>query len=126
MTIPFSNLKTMNVWDQIRKVLEASLSVQSYQNWLSRTAYGRLENGVLHVAVPDEETKRWLETEYSSQIHSAAQQLGLGIERVEFETASTPAAGVPELEEAAPVSLLNPRFTFDNFVVGASNQFAHA
>jgi chromosomal replication initiator protein len=119
-----ANVKTMNVWDQIRKELEAGLSVQSYQNWLSRTAFARLEGSVLAVTVPDEETKRWLETEYTAQALAVAQRLGMGIERIEYELAGSVSLATDL--ESAPASLLNPKFTFDTFVVGPSNQLAHA
>jgi chromosomal replication initiator protein len=114
---------TMNPWDRIKKELEAKLSPESYQNWISRIEYKGIEGVTLAVGVPDEGTKRWMEAEYATEVLMAARRLGLAVERVEYTLASS---REPADFEAPPVSLLNPKFTFDSFVVGACNQFAHA
>jgi len=122
----------MNPWDRIKKELEAKLSPESYQNWIKRTIFARLEGDALVVAVPDEGNKKWLETEYAGQVLLIARQLGLAIQRVEYELAASSAgpnhqrAAEPLEFEAPPPSSLNPKFTFESFVVGACNQFAHA
>jgi chromosomal replication initiator protein len=123
----------MNPWDRIKHELEAKLSPESYQNWIGRTFFARLEGSTLSVTAPDESTKRWLESEYSAQVALIARQLSLGIERVEYELANTsqnhsqaPRMPEPGDLEPPPVSQLNQKFTFDSFVVGACNQFAHA
>ena len=105
------------------------MSPESYQNWISRTVFARLEGTTLGVTVPDEATKRWMETEYAAQLIEIARQLRLGVERVQYELVSQSYSSqiVQPVEfEAPPTSTLNPKFTFDSFVVGACNQFAHA
>src|ERR1700683_1054510 len=79
----------MNPWDRIKHELEAKLSPESYQNWIGRTFFARLEGSTLSVTAPDESTKRWLESEYAGQVVLIARQLSLGIERVEYELANT-------------------------------------
>jgi chromosomal replication initiator protein len=65
-------------------------------------------------------------------INGMASGLGLGVDRVEFTSASIhPTPGLPGsdadgLNEIESPITLNPHFTFDSFVVGACNQFAHA
>ena len=123
----------MNPWDQIKHELESRLSAESYQNWVSRTVYAGMDGDALLVAVPDEETKAWMESEYSERVLALAGELRLGIRRVSFDLRSARGGGgygarlpepVGELE--ASLSQLNPKFTFESFVVGACNQFAHA
>jgi chromosomal replication initiator protein len=125
----------MNPWDRIKHELEAKLSPESYQNWIGRTFFARLEGSTLSVTAPDESTKRWMESEYAAQVVLIARQLSLGIERVEYELTSASqnysqnhASRMAEPAEfdPPPVSQLNQKFTFDSFVVGACNQFAHA
>ena len=125
----------MNPWDRIKHELEAKLSPESYQNWIGRTYFARLEGSTLSVTAPDESTRRWMESEYAAQVVVIARQLSLGIERVEYELANATtdhsqnhALRVSESSEPEPppVSQLNQKFTFDSFVVGACNQFAHA
>jgi chromosomal replication initiator protein len=123
----------MNPWDQIKKELEAVLSPESFQNWVSRTAFARMNGTTLLVSVPDEGTKQWMESEYTGEVLSIAHRLGLSIQRVSYMSASANAhqnhhafAAEPAEPEAPPAASLNPKFTFDSFVVGSCNQFAHA
>lgn len=117
-------------WDLVKEQLAKKLSAESYQNWILRANFAGVENRVLTVAVPDEGTVAFLEDEYGIQIDSLARALGIGIDKVAF-TVGGPRPGMPgdrsgyapELE--SPITL-NPKFTFDSFVVGACNQFAHA
>ena len=122
----------MNFWDQIRSYLQQKVSPEGYQNWLSGTAFAGLDGDTLFVSVPDNETRTWLETEYAATVRRAIRDLGLPITKVHFEPQPAKAAAArpapapvdaPELEATNP---LNPKFTFQSFVVGACNQFAHA
>ncbi|HTQ58183.1 MAG TPA: chromosomal replication initiator protein DnaA [Bryobacteraceae bacterium] len=112
----------MNPWDRIKKHLETKLSSESYQNWISRTALAGVDGDVLIVTVPDESTRRWMESEYAAIVVQAGQDAGVAVARVEYVL---PMREQAELE-AAPSSSLNPKFTFESFVVGACNQFAAA
>jgi len=111
----------MNPWDQIKRELERKLSPESYQNWISRTVFLGIDGDTLVVSVPDEGTKKWMESEYAAVVLETAQQNGLKIRRVEYM--------LPVIREALELpaaSSLNPKFTFETFVVGASNQLAAA
>jgi chromosomal replication initiator protein len=123
----------MNYWDQIRNYLQNKVSADGYDNWLKSTAFVALNGDTLYVSVPDRETRTWLETEYAVLIHEAIRGMKLPLRHVSFETAqpraSTPASPVAvngTAEPEAGTTILNPKFTFSSFVVGACNQFAHA
>ena len=121
----------MNPWEQIKQQLETALNPDSYRNWVSRTSFGQLAGGVLRVSVPSVESKAWMETEYANQVGAIIRKLNLPVQAVMYETMSNaPEQDTPgqerDGEPESPVNQLNPRFTFDNFVVGACNQFAHA
>ena len=121
----------MNPWEQIKQQLETALNPDSFRNWVSRTSFGQLAGGVLRVNVPSVESKAWMETEYANQVGAIIRKLNLPVQAVLYETMSnvqeqdTPGQE-RDAELESPVNQLNPRFTFDNFVVGACNQFAHA
>ena len=107
------------------------MSAESYDNWLKGAVYLHTEETTVFVSVPDRETCTWLEKEYAALVRVAIQQLGLPIERVCYEV--QPIRGVKnqamaaiEGSELESTVNLNPKFTFDTFVVGACNQFAHA
>jgi chromosomal replication initiator protein len=128
----FAEKMNMNAWDQIKKELQSALTAESYENWVSRTRFCRLETGLLLVTVPDEATKNWMETEYSSQVGAIIRKLDLAVRDIEYavqnnfqhEPARVSDTGFGESESPRPQ--LSPRLTFGTFVVGACNQFAHA
>jgi chromosomal replication initiator protein len=123
----------MNFWEKIKKLLTTKISGAAYENWILRTSFLRLESGVLWVSVPDELTKEWLQQEYAGEVWSAIRDIGLSVSQVIYEPASSqhPSANAHDTEKPAepvfaPSMSLNPKFTFDSFVVGSCNQFAHA
>jgi chromosomal replication initiator protein len=121
----------------IKEELQKKLSAESYENWIARTRYAGIEGKTMLATAPDRQTAAFLVEEYGQQINILAAALGLGLERVEFSADAVgrmpgmpgTAAGYqngdghPEIE--SPITL-NPKFTFESFVVGACNQFAHA
>jgi chromosomal replication initiator protein len=123
----------MNFWEQLRKYLQQRISAESYENWLKGTAFLALNGGTLLVSVPDRETCAWMETEYGLLVRNGIRELKLPIQQVSYQAAPRGAKneilatldGNPAEAEPIPNSL-NPKFTFDTFVVGACNQFAHA
>ena len=121
----------MNPWEQIKHQLQAALSPESYQNWVSHTSFEQLDGGVLRVLVPNAESKAWMETEYANQVGAIIRRLNLPVQAVLYEpvkatSVSAAAESDRSWEPESPASQLNPRFTFETFVVGACNQFAHA
>jgi len=121
----------MNPWEQIKHQLQAALSPESYQNWVSHTSFEQLDGGVLRVLVPNVESKAWMETEYANQVGAIIRRLNLPVQAVLYEpvkatSVSATAESDRSWEPESPASQLNPRFTFETFVVGACNQFAHA
>jgi len=139
-------LKLNTLWEKIKHQLSTKLSSDAYQNWIERTQQAdRLVNDHLVVQVPDEASAQWIRQEYDGQIRRAIEELKLPIRGVEYAVeavngASQPARTLPTYTNGhqnghsaltEPLfenseSWLNPRLTFDNYVVGSSNQFAHA
>ena len=132
-----------DAWEQIKSVLAIKLGEGAYRNWISRTTLGTLRDGDLTVRVPDQTTETWIRQEYSSQIRAAIQDLNLPVRRVSYEIEELPVAAVAaraaaaesssatQFQAAEPVfentvTWLNPRLTFETYVVGSSNQLAHA
>jgi chromosomal replication initiator protein len=127
----------MNAWDLIKIQLKSTLSTDSYQNWVSDTEFSHIQDNKLCVTVPNEETRAWMATEYSGFVNSVIRELGLNLSSVVYELAAAPSAKFQNGSASSNASPkedifdgtrtpLNPRFTFENFVVGSCNQFAHA
>ena len=131
-------------WEQIKGWLAGKLGGGAYQNWFPQTALGYLRNSEMTVRVPNETTAAWIRQEYSSHIRTAIQELDLPIQSVKYEIGALATAAVASgdgftnyLQAGHPRSpaeplfestadWLNPRLTFETYVVGSSNQLAHA
>jgi chromosomal replication initiator protein len=126
--------KMMNAWEQIKLSLASKISTEAFQNWLVKTSFRQVEGDIIWVSVPNEATKEWIESEYAECVRAAIRELNLPIRHINYElsSAETRASGQPEFSSysetlfQSPISQLNTRFTFDNYVVGSCNQFAHA
>jgi len=122
----------MNSWEEIKARLAVRLSSEGFQNWLARTTWSSAAGSTLHVTVPDEATRVWLQQEYSGEIWTAIRELGMPYSQVIYDLESARAASLPTVDIGlspvgfSPTATLNPRFTFETFVVGSCNQFAHA
>lgn len=128
-TVPIS----LDAWDLIKEKLAEHLPSQEFQTWVQHTSQERIESGSLHVRVPDQVTKDFIQQEYASYIQRMIRELDLPVTNVVYIAAGQPAALNVPLEPVAAeplfssaTSQLNPRFDFKNFVVGSCNQFAHA
>jgi chromosomal replication initiator protein len=135
-----------NPWMRILDALEKKVNRHSYDTWLKPTRFSHSSNGVLFVRVPTAEFRQ-VGDKYADLIQEAVDNLNLGFSDVKFVTAeddpsNTPIrhnGGLSAVGSSAPVSVsgqsrfdwdsaaqLNPRYTFDAFVIGSGNQFAHA
>src|SRR5216683_510848 len=111
----------MNTWEIIKRQLESRLSADSYQNWVRKTEFSHIQNNKLYVAVPNEETRSWLDSEYSTLVNSMLPDLGIGLLSVVYELPENGRDPQNLLKDdlfKAPRSQLNPKYTFENFVVG--------
>jgi len=125
----------MDAWELIKNRIASKVSAEAFQNWFGRTGLREFRDGTIWVSVSSESARQYIESEYSGLIHSAIQDLALPVRNVVYETSATfGAAGMlglggppdPEVLFQKSAVQLNPRFTFDSFVVGSCNQFAHA
>jgi len=118
----------MNLWDEVLAKVEAKVNRHSFATWFRPTTFQALRGSSLLVQVPNPQFKDWLARNYHGIIAESLHDLGRGEVQVVFECESMPVSGAeagPE-REAATSTALNPKYTFESFVVGSSNQFAHA
>ena len=134
-----------NPWMRILDALEKKINRHSYDTWLKPTRYSHSSGGVLFVRVPTLAHRRESD-KYADLIQEAIDNLGLEYQDVQFVTDDDPAStpirhdgGLSIHAVAAPAAAvsqsrfdwdgaaqLNPRYTFEAFVIGSGNQFAHA
>jgi chromosomal replication initiator protein len=123
----------MNLWDKILLHSERRVNPHSFATWFRPTRLERAEEDRLVIRVPTRLFKKRLTETYGQLIQAVLTELGrpqLQLEYLCAETqpVATSLAPPPQakLDFDAVAHQLNPRYTFESFIVGASNQFAHA
>jgi chromosomal replication initiator protein len=122
-----------NSWDKILQHMERRVNPHSFTTWFRPTRQQGVENGKLLIKVPNRMFRKKLSETYGSLLEAVLSEVGMAETRVEFlcdepEAPPPPSPLVRQsrLDFDAVDHQLNPRYTFDSFVVGNSNQFAHA
>jgi chromosomal replication initiator protein len=126
-----------NIWDRVLSRIEAKVNRHSFYTWFKPTSFVSDEEGSIRVRVPNALFRDWLTKHYSAVLTDALGEVERPDSQVVFVTddavAAVEAAPVPEPapleprpEEDGAVAGLSPRYSFDTFIVGPSNQFAHA
>ena len=121
------------IWASIVKNLEGKLDPKELKTWFSPTRQvsfdRRGESGALTISVPSPVFAEWIGARHGALLAREAAAAGFPGIAIQFLPVS-PIGVPPPAPSSAPVAprglVLNPRFTFETFVVGSSNQFAHA
>jgi chromosomal replication initiator protein len=131
----------MNLWEQVLARVETKVNRHSFYTWFKPTSFVGEDRSTVTVRVPNALFKDWLTKHYSAVITEAMSEVKRSGLAVNFVSDSQPDASMIALgpdesaaldvePESSPISPgaagLNPRYTFDTFIVGSSNQFAHA
>jgi len=121
-----------NTWDHVLGRIQPRVSTHSFSTWFKPTRFVSEDASSVRVKVPNNWFADWLKTHYSSLIQDALQELerpGLSVDFMpEADERATVVARQPARPAVASANLakLNPKYTFNNFVVSSCNQFAHA
>ena len=127
-----------SIWDQILARVETKVNRHSFSTWFKPTAFVEDGGRSITVRVPNTLFKDWLTKHYSVVLSEAMAEVRRSESSLVF--VAEPAAAAPPPEVPVPTAAdvddravseqtpagLNPRYTFDTFIVGPSNQFAHA
>lgn len=127
------------LWDSVLDALQKELTPHVYERWLRPILPLEVKDSRLHLGVPDDFFKSWVMDHYGNLLVRALREAGHNPDlALEFQIVShpdTPPLAKPAINNqttstAAPSlqqeNILNPKYTFDCFVVGPSNRFAQA
>ena len=131
---------TSKAWEKILAQLRGEVSEQVFETWLRPLRYVTREGPVLFVATPHKFFKQWIEDNHLARIEEIARkelaeevtvEIMVGSEEEEPPSPGSVSSRLMLPEESATrartvFGLLNNRYTFDRFVIGTGNQFAHA
>ncbi|NMB12905.1 MAG: chromosomal replication initiator protein DnaA, partial [Firmicutes bacterium] len=141
-----------SIWEETLSHIEPLMPQSSFNTWLKGTRPLTLTNNVLYVRIANEFAKDWVDSRYREPMQQALQNMvgqqwqlefilpGTSIPDASTAQAQTSAASalpesqgqqghtlvLPTTQDEVLPGILNPRYTFDTFVVGNSNRFAHA
>lgn len=131
----------IQLWETCLKDIETQITSANFTTWFKHTAISKEEDGVIYVTVPNDFVKEWMVTKYQKLVLKAlVDQVG-HIRAVEFIVGSTPkkvenTTKASLVQQTAELPLqqtfinrddnLNPRYTFDSFIVGPFNELAYA
>lgn len=126
------------LWSKTLKAIQKKISKPSFETWLKATEAIDLEDDILVVCAPNDFARDWLESRYADLVRDTLKEATGGAKLgVKFVSHTEKIASEPETEpekkadtaqemEKELGSQLNPRYTFDTFVIGSGNRFAHA
>ena len=124
----------MNLWNQVLVRLESRIDRTEFKTWFEPTSLLADKGGTIDVRVPDDRYVDEISSRYSREIRSILGELNSERTKVHFvaDAASRQASVADRPRESAPpqaeipASIFNPRYRFNTFVVGNSNQLAYA
>ena len=137
-----------NNWSKLKKDLKKIVGESSYNNWLKQLSFNSINNGEVILSVPTKFLRDWIVNNYADKIKQECKKIDTKISMIKILVKPIGGRIVPgtarELKEM-PISHssldirnnkvsspndfgapLDPRFTFDNFVVGKPNELAFA
>jgi chromosomal replication initiator protein len=125
-----------NLWSRVIDSLKERVGQQNFDIWIKPISFVSLNEESVELEVPNRFFREWINEHYASHIQETFSRLTeqpcilhFRIKNEKGGRMELPTQRVPKKEgptAAPPPTLFNPRYTFENFVVGASNQFANA
>jgi chromosomal replication initiator protein len=125
--------RSLNTWDRVLERIQPKVAIHSFSTWFRPTELIREDSASLSVRVPNNWFAQWLRSNYATLIQEALREIerpGMSVvfladaEDPTVQPTTTGATPQPPSGSSGP--WLNPRYTFDSFVVSSCNQFAHA
>jgi chromosomal replication initiator protein len=133
-----------SLWNDVAARLREALNDTTFQTWFGEVGGAEIDGDAFAVAVPNDFTREWIEGHFLDLMRAAVRDSGGGDLRVQLRVAEAtdvpvaqPASVVPSAVSPLPLEVvgerpradspgINPKYTFDSFVIGSSNRFAHA
>ncbi|MFS0656994.1 chromosomal replication initiator protein DnaA [Bacillus sp. 179-C3.3 HS] len=127
----------LDLWNKALQNIETKLSKPSFETWMKSTKAHSLQGDTLTITAPNEFARDWLESRYLHLIADTIYELTGEELSIKFiipqnqnEEEAMPKSPIKKISREDPVeipqNMLNPKYTFDTFVIGSGNRFAHA
>ena len=123
----------VSLWEKTLQLIKGELSPPSFNAFFKQIKPLQIQSNTLILLVPNDFTKGILEDRYLNLIESSVNQLSLKKHNIKFVLSENEVKGLDrdqQLDDDKQIRKkypnLNPKYTFDTFVIGNSNRFAHA
>ena len=128
------NAYLQDLWDKTLNIIKNGITEVSFNTWIKSITPLSLENNTIKLSVPNDLTRGVLNNKYKDQIIRTLKIITSKKYNIEFLVSEEEALTLDESNDTKKTSkikkesinMLNPKYTFDSFVVGNSNRFAHA
>src|SRR5580704_13256121 len=127
--------EVQNLWDKFLDLIKSRVSINTFTTWFQPTRLNRAESDTLYVQIPSTVFRQVLTRTYGEIVKAVFHEIGTPNMKVQYLcNDDEPSQATPVVSSIKQSKLdfessdhqLNPRYTFDSFVVGKSNEFAHA
>src|ERR687886_1335171 len=124
-------LTAAGLWSEVSGRLKGALNETTYQTWFAEAEGVELSDDAFVIGVPNDFTREWIEGHFLGLIGAAVrdvtgQERRIALTVTERALPETPANTEPPRRATTAEGVMNPKYTFDLFVIGSSNRFAHA
>jgi chromosomal replication initiator protein len=128
-------LTAESLWNEVAGRLKGALNETTYRTWFAEAEGAELSDDAFVLGVPNDFTREWIEGHFLGLIGAAVRdvtgqerRVALSVlERIPVDVPAVPAeASIAKAGVASVDAGMNPKYTFDLFVIGSSNRFAHA
>jgi chromosomal replication initiator protein len=122
-------LTAEGLWSEVASRLKGALNDTTYRTWFADASGVELTDDAFVITVPNDFTREWIEAHFLGLIGAAVRDSTGQDRRVHVSVADGGGGAAADLEPPRPAQQqvgLNPKYTFDLFVIGSSNRFAHA
>lgn len=131
-------LDTKKIWDDVLLMIESSIPKSTFSMWFKGTHIHKHEEGTVYLSVPNAFVKDWMVSHFHKNILKSLRDLSQEVRALEYVISKEEGKRPPENSKPNPTQTLpiqeyinkednlNPRYTFENFVVGPFNELAHA
>jgi chromosomal replication initiator protein len=123
-------LTAETLWTEVAGRLRGALNDTTYRTWFEHAGGDELADDRFVLAVPNDFTREWIEGHYLALLRAIVHEVSGSTLRIQLTVPHAPAAENAHEEqpprETPKDGTLNPKYTFDLFVIGSSNRFAHA
>jgi chromosomal replication initiator protein len=133
-------MDSKTLWDNILVQIELDVSKATYTAWFKDTYISKIDSGTVHLAVPNTFVREWLQNKFHKTILQLLRDSMEGVRAVEYLIAQPNKkkddfiTEIPTQNKELPLNTyninpddnLNPRYTFETFVVGPFNELAYA